>query len=448
MANIRRKARDGKSPKQGIRSIAVEGYKSVIDRQTIELRPLTILAGANSSGKSSIMQPLLLIKQTLDSPYDPGGLLLNGSNVRMTSAEQLLSRTSKSSVAKEFSVCFKLENQSVEIGFSREKGKGIVPHRNIVDKGGMTFELGEGCDREALLANVRTVLKQDLPFMEGRKFEVSLRQERVFWSVLGEFGGKGSLGIALVDAGQDVSAAIRGVIHVPGLRGNPSRDYPTTAVEGDHFPGTFESYVASLIYAWQRSQDDRLLELGQDLEALGLTWKVQAERIDDTRVELKVGRLPHPRRGGAQDLVSIADVGFGVSQTLPVLVALLVAQPGQIVYLEQPEIHLHPRAQWHLAGIVANAARRGVCVVLETHSSLLLRGVQTLVAKGDLSPHLAVLHWVSRSDNGATKVDSAEMDETGALGDWPVDFDDVTLTAEADYLDAAEARLFQTGTGH
>ena len=73
--------------------LTVAGFKSIREEQSIELRPLTVLAGANSSGKSSIMQPFLLLKQTLEASYDPGPLLLNGPNVRFTKAEQLLSRT-------------------------------------------------------------------------------------------------------------------------------------------------------------------------------------------------------------------------------------------------------------------------------------------------------------------------------------------------------------------
>src|SRR4030065_2418222 len=75
-----------------IAKIAVRGFKSIADEQEIELRPLTLLAGANSSGKSSIMQPILLLKQTLEAPSDPGALLLDGPNLRFTSAEQLLSQ--------------------------------------------------------------------------------------------------------------------------------------------------------------------------------------------------------------------------------------------------------------------------------------------------------------------------------------------------------------------
>lgn len=78
---------------QGITRITVKGYKSLYEECSVEIRPLTILSGANSSGKSSIMQPLLLMKQTLEARYDPGYLLLDGANVKFTSVEQFLCRS-------------------------------------------------------------------------------------------------------------------------------------------------------------------------------------------------------------------------------------------------------------------------------------------------------------------------------------------------------------------
>jgi predicted ATPase len=160
--------------------------------------------------------------------------------------------------------------------------------------------------------------------------------------------------------------------------------------------------------------------------------------IADTQYELKVGRLLHGMKGGARDMVSIADVGFGVSQTLPVLVSLLAASKGQLVYLEQPEIHLHPKAQSMLAHILARATARGVIVIVETHSALLLREVQTLIASDRLSEKDVKLHWFKRCEDGSSEVISAEMDKNGAFGDWPEDFDSTELESESNYLDAVE----------
>jgi predicted ATPase len=197
-----------------------------------------------------------------------------------------------------------------------------------------------------------------------------------------------------------------------------------------------------LISSWNSESPEKIRDLSDDLKSLGLTWKIEATAIDDTQVELRVGRLPRPKRGGAYDLVSIADVGFGVSQTLPVVVTLRAARPGQLVYIEQPEIHLHPRAQVAMAGLLVNAANRGVRVVAETHSSLLLLGVQSLVAEGMIDPGLVGLNWFLRSDkDGITRIKTADLDEAGRFGDWPEDFDEVALETENRYLSAAEARL-------
>jgi predicted ATPase len=124
----------------GITRIAVEGFKSISKKQSIDIAPLTILAGANSSGKSSIMQPLLMLKQTLDATYDPGPLKIDGPNVRFTSMDQFLSRIEAEAQNKllsleigigrnDFCVTFsKTSTSAVEIveeGF-REDGRSIL----------------------------------------------------------------------------------------------------------------------------------------------------------------------------------------------------------------------------------------------------------------------------------------------------------------------------------
>jgi predicted ATPase len=117
----------------------------------------------------------------------------------------------------------------------------------------------------------------------------------------------------------------------------------------------------------------------------------------------------------------------------------LAAEPGRLVYLEQPEIHLHPRAQVALAQILADAANRGVRVVAETHSSLLLLSVQSLVAENCIAPDKVKLHWFKRRADGVTEVKSADLDNVGAFGNWPEDFADVELATQSRYLDAAES---------
>ena len=233
-----------------------------------------------------------------------------------------------------------------------------------------------------------------------------------------------------------VLLALSRIIHVPGFRGNPERTYKKSAL-GPMFPGQFQNYIASIISHWQSmKRSEEFVSLGRALQGFGLTSKIEARPVGDSQFEIRVGRLVRTRTARG-DLVNIADVGLGVSQVLPVIVGLLVAGPGDMVYLEEPEIQLHPRAQVHLAGILAQAAKRGVIVVVETHSSLLLRGIQTLVARAELDTKVVKLHWFERSQvDGSTTVRSADLDREGAFGSWPLDFGDVSLNAEKKYLDA------------
>ena len=102
-----RKTKTSKPEVSGITGIRVSGFKSIDKEQRIEIRPLTILAGANSSGKSSIMQPLLMLKQTLEAPYDPGPLWLNGEHVRFSRTKDFLSQTRSSESPRRFSVAIR-----------------------------------------------------------------------------------------------------------------------------------------------------------------------------------------------------------------------------------------------------------------------------------------------------------------------------------------------------
>jgi hypothetical protein len=414
----------------------------------LDIRPLTILAGANSSGKSSFMQPLLLLKQTLESSGDPGALLLDGDNVRFTKADQLLSHELGKGCALDFMVRISLlDGLSLELVFGQEKGKGFELLKMTYKTGEEKTTIVAGMPHDDIAKTLPEPLKtmhKDIGKSESRSLHWAVRRERCFF-VFDLVGGDESkrrirFGPFGISPSQMFVQYIQGVIHLPGLRGNPQRNYPKRA-GGPDYQGTFEPYVASVVAQWQGNGGKHQLDdLGLALENMGLTWKVKARPVDDTQVELKVARMPHGKHGGAHDLVSIADVGFGVSQALPVVVALIAARPGQLVYLEQPEIHLHPLAQRKLATVLRDAVKRGVVAVVETHSALLVREIQTLIATNKLAKEEVALHWLQRGDQGETTVRTADLDDKGAYGDWPEDFDKTELDAEQLYLDAVEAR--------
>ncbi len=450
--------------------IEISGFKSVRHPVRVHLRRLTLLAGTNSSGKSSVMQPLLMMKQTLEAPYDPGPLLLDGPHVRFTRPEQFLSRgRRKRDRADAVRVTLGPLERMVLLGRPRRGAPAWDPSPPVR----LSFRPGSGTRGDDGLAPVQ--LEQQVG---DRWIALSERMSATDFATAAAAWGKeqarawteGDLGVEIHAVTRRFATTflarpadeerpplpiwglapvdphlewIASILHLPGLRGHRERRYPSASVGQDRrltqVPGPFTAYVASMIIGWQDRDDERLRTVKDGMQALGLTWKVRARRVSAAEVELEVGRTPKATQGGAQDLVDIADVGFGVSQVLPVVVALAAAQPGQLVYVEQPELHLHPRAQHAMGQLLARSAERGVHVVVETHSRIILRAIQTEIARpGGLEPEHVALHWFHRDpDTGYTEVRLADVDRRGAFGDWPIDFTEVEAEADDTWLDAA-----------
>lgn len=436
-----------------IDQIWVKGYKSLVDA-TLHVRPLTLLAGPNSSGKSSILQPLLLIKQTMEAPYQPAGaLVLSGAHVQAETAGELVSKSGmgalKNTIQLELfgveildynGVIKKTGRVGIVLKYAVSEGKFALLFQEVTDSKKRRIRLVEGRYSEGSGYQLPEWLPEEM-FLDKSSFN---REETVlvngFLQVY-SFSNEGRK-VLTVRTSRHLEESIGGLMHIPGLRGKPERSYPA-AFFNDQIKGTFDLYAAGTISQWQQQGNTAsLLKLNEYLVRLGLTNSVEADVKNANAIELRVGRLPVGAKSKAKraDLVNIADVGIGVSQVLPILVALLAAQDGQLVYVEQPELHLHPRAQVVMAELLAEAANRGVRVIVETHSSLLLLTVQTLVAAAKIKHTDVALHWFARDAKGATQVTYVQPDEDGAYGEWPEDFGDVELKAQRSYLDAVTKR--------
>jgi hypothetical protein len=390
------------------------------------------------------MQPLLLLKQTLEAPYDPGPLMLDGPLVAFSSGHQMLSRAKGGTQATGLDVGLSISDHTTwRWPFVYERESGLRMPEVIAESRGTKAHVTPG-HVEAHVP-VPNEVHEGLERLKQRAGQESLvwqvQEQRCFVNISAVFVGEHERSWVELPLGQQsVDAAIRGCIHVSGNRGNPRRVYAKTPT-GPWFTESFESYAASILEQWQRAEPGRLEAVAHGLRVLKLARLVEARRVSEVHIEVLVNRLPAQRKGTENDLISIADVGFGVSQVLPVVVALLLAEPGRLVYVEQPEIHLHPRAQVELAKLLVAAANRGVRVVAETHSDLLLLGIRRMIAEGRLNPASVKLHWFERGANGVTKVTSRDVDEAGAWGDWPEDFADVRLQEQMRYFREAEARL-------
>jgi len=441
-----RDVRVAHEPFPRITSVKVGGFKAIAHVQDIRIGSLTVLAGANSSGKSSAIQPLLLLKQTAEDPRGGSDLQLAGSHVLFTDKQQLLA---KSSAAGEkpclLTIGLTIDGRdSVHQVYDAPNGKPLAvvkAHYSVPRYLPGEFDLEPGMGMEAIKGALGALFAQ---LEQSFKPEaVKVRIERGLLSIILEMNRNDGV-MKLSDGSTQpslffvempfrtgFSKALSGIIHVPGVRSNPLRQYDLIPRRGQVFRGTMDVFVPALLMEWQEEDESKIDLLNEYMVRLGLTSQIKATQDDDSTVEVRVARSLSAK----SDMVSIADVGFGVSQVLPVLLALLAAEKNQLVYIEQPEVHLHPNAQVALANVICEAVERGAQVVMETHSELMLLSIQTAVARRRLDPDSVVLHWFTRDvETEESEVCSKSLAPDGSFGPWPEDFSKVTMDAQLEYI--------------
>ncbi len=161
----------------GITRIAVEGFKSIAKRQEIEIAPLTILAGANSSGKSSIMQPLLMLKQTLEATYDPGPLKIDGPNVTFTRTKEFLWKMGEES-ARRLVIELATDNVGLSTTFIKRQEPGLELIEDTYCLLGSSVTLRrEMSEKEGGALGIRTVQGNSSPAVLDRPEALLLESE-------------------------------------------------------------------------------------------------------------------------------------------------------------------------------------------------------------------------------------------------------------------------------
>ena len=158
------------------------------------------------------------------------------------------------------------------------------------------------------------------------------------------------------------------------------------------------------------------------LKQLGIDYKLEVKSVGDRSRDLFEVRLIDTRREEKKDIdVALPDVGFGISQLLPFIVQSLVSE-GQIISIEQPEVHVHPRLQADLGDLLAEAIKRNNQFIIETHSEHLILRLQSLVYRGNVKPEDISVIYVSRGTKGA-KAERLHIDAEGDfIDEWPGGF--------------------------
>lgn len=177
------------------------------------------------------------------------------------------------------------------------------------------------------------------------------------------------------------------------------------------------------------------------VQHLGLAQSVRSE----DRGRMGIGLSVQPP--GLDQYVDLTSVGVGVSQVLPILLLCLLAEPGSLVIVEQPELHLHPKLQQGLADFLLSCARSGRQIVVETHSEHLVNRLRYHIARDETDDTHDLIGIVfAENHNGVTQYSEPEVNVYGGLGDeWPAGFLDLTAKQSQDLVRESLAKRQRDG---
>lgn len=440
-----------------LKTLRIQNFKCWQDTGEIRMAPLTLFFGTNSSGKSSIGQFLMMLKQTTEwsdrktvlypgesnsnSVVDLGslpGMVFHHdlSNKIRFSYDWILPNNEK----LEIEPSHKEEKYSgTELFFSAVIGsRGKNPPTPILET--FNYVLGDhGCTSISIGMQRKNSQKTEYK-VDAEPYHLVRKQGRA-WSPgapVKFYGFPDEVIAYYQNAGfvQEFNLRheqlFRTISYLGPLRTKTERIYSWTGGEPGDVGYAGGNTIPALLAA-----KNRMLNLGnrkalkkfqaliaEKLREMGLIEAFKVNPISEQRHEYEV----KVQTRGSKDFVDLPDVGFGVSQVLPVLVQCFYAQPESIIIMEQPEIHLHPSAQSALADVMIDAVHskeggrpRNIQLLIETHSEHFLRRLQRRIAEGAIDREKVSCYYADTTKSSA-KLESLDVDLFGSIKNWPLNF--------------------------
>ena len=348
----------------------------------LPLAPLTLLTGLNASGKSSVLQALVLLHQTMREHEWSTRLVLNGAGVRL----------------------------------------GTMP--DVVDEvsGRRSFEIGVDDDENAYHW-----------VFEGDRLDMSMEVQRV--SVNGRATERPHelhylLPPEMQESVASLTRQLRSLTYITAERIAPQEAY---ALEDPHVVGVVGARGEHAVSVLHWGRDDhvpatlvlpdaprpRLRQVEQRMKTLFPGCELDLQQVPQTNT-VTLGL----RTSNATDYHSPIHTGFGLTQVLPIVVAALSATKDDMILIENPEVHLHPAGQALMGQFMADVARAGIQVLVETHSDHVLNGVRRAVKDKRLTAEEVAIHFFRTRSDDWPQVLSPTLDDSGNIDDWPEGFFD------------------------
>ncbi len=343
--------------------------------ESVELYPLTLMTGINGMGKSSVVQSLLILRQSFDR-----GELQNNSKLVIEDKELV------NLVSPDDMLCSDAEDKIVSLELVDNKknaAKWVVVAEGNSNTLVYKYERKDGDIYSSSLFN------NDFQYLNAERIGPRVTYDRL--SVTRPHSPVGYRGEFVANRLLEAVTDIEDVKLKDVLLGGAS-----TKVYDQ-----LSAWVSEIIYPGT---------------------KVSIDDSDGSKINLQYSFKDEQTK-----TFNPLNIGFGFSFALPVILAILTAKPGSLIIIENPEAHLHPRGQSRMGRLIALAVQSGVQIIVETHSDHLLNGIRVAVKQGKLDCSKTHIHYFTADKIQLQDLKykiSFAIDEDGGLERWPSGFFD------------------------
>ncbi len=344
---------------------------------------LTLLSGTNASGKSTVLQALVLLHQTILDHEWSTRLQLNGSEIQLGTVTDVVDKV----------------HGRREFKFSLIDGDCTVQ---------WVFRYEE--DKQAMSAEVASVTVNDNLTHEPSKLRYLFPEP--------------------IGPGRSLASRLLRLSYLTAERVGPRDTYRLQDPRATQVVGPFGENAVGMLY--QRRDEGVIRSLALDTTAPKLLAQVEgrmAQFFPETSLTIQpvpqanmvtLGLTNSPETGFHRPI----NVGFGLTQVLPIIVASLAAKQGDVLLIENPEVHLHPAGQAMMGEFLGEVAAAGVQILVESHSDHILNGIRRAVKRQTLSPEQVSLHFFRPRSEGTAQVISPVIGVDGNIDHWPNGFFD------------------------
>ncbi len=453
-----------------LKNITLENFKSFKKLDNLEIKPVTILCGANSCGKSSILQSLLMFKQTLESKNPNQNLVVSGRFAKLGYLNDLVyNKNADNELVFSFTITsdYSLLNNNNFIKYKlllnplKNKNTNFEYHiKELIiywidndKKEKEIFKVIKNDNKYKIIwDNIENVVDNQFNLLQNTKYNGSIESEFIFRNLFPfislNYEGNISYPFVLIDLlSNHMNNVFQSFSYLGPLRGEPEREYiyRNEIVE----IGNKGENAAYLFLTEQEKQIrehffyDKINDNFKQIKNLSLKdalnkW-FDLMKVTNFKAEIinKIIYLTLNSNNSESTKVGIADVGFGVSQLFPILLEGLRINKGSTLLLEQPEIHLHPNLQMQLSDFFISLALSGKNVIAETHSDHIINRLVRRIVEDETHnlKDLIGIYFIKQTDEGSV-IEEINIDETKGITNWPVDFFDQTANEQMKILQA------------